>query len=169
MPLAREGIPLDQIHSINSMRTMAKSKHYRSRMLQRGIRETNNIALVQSRDIARSRVRSRCAAAKLEQVLADSCIIIGKLFLSKKLLDFSVMLSDLEFALLHCLWRHRGDTVSYEIILQEWGNSDGPLKPSGTLFTNFIPMVWRSKLIMALATVWRYLRAKLSLRPKTPE
>ena len=109
------------------------------------------------------------AAAKLEQVLADSCIIIGKLFLSKKLLDFSVMLSDLEFALLHCLWRHRGDTVSYEIILQEWGNSDGPLKPSGTLFTNFIPMVWRSKLIMALATVWRYLRAKLSLRPKTPE
>jgi len=29
-------------------------------------------------------------AAKLEQVLADSCIIIGKLFLSKKLLDFSV-------------------------------------------------------------------------------
>jgi len=61
-PLAREGIPLDQIHSINSMRTMAKSKHYRSRMLQRNIRETNNIALVQSRDIARSRVRSRCAA-----------------------------------------------------------------------------------------------------------
>lgn len=67
-------------------------------------------------------------AAKLEQVLADSCIIIGKLFLSKKLLDFSVMLSDLEFALLHCLWQHRGDTVSYEIILQEWGNSDGTIE-----------------------------------------
>ncbi len=67
--------------------------------------------------------------AKPEQALADISLIIGnQLFLSKKFLDFSVILSDLEFTLLRCLWRHCGDTVSYKTILQEWGNPDGTIE-----------------------------------------
>jgi len=45
----------------------------------------------------------------------------------------------------------------------------GLLKPSGTLFTNFVPMVWRSRLIMELATVWRCPRAESSLKLRAPE
>ena len=73
-----------------------------------------------------SLVLSNNFAVSPEKALADGCLSIGnQIFLDREILPSSVMLPGPEFALLHYLWQHRGETVTYPSIIQDLGDANG--------------------------------------------